>query len=434
LIPQGYKLIDTGYRPRPLQADLHKKVKRFNVIVCHRRFGKTVWALNHIIDRALKNPLNHPQYAYLAPQYAQAKRVVWGYLKRYTENIPGVIVNEAELRIDIPRPGKNDFARIMLLGAENPDSLKGIYLDGAILDEYAQMNPSTWSESIRPTLSDRKGWAIFLGTPKGQNAFYDLFEHAKKEENTEWSAAIYKSSETGIIDGEELESLRKSMSEEEFEQEYECSFAAGAQGSYYAKIIAKLEQQNRIRDVSYDPAAPVDTYWDLGIGDSMVVWFIQQVFNNFHVIDYEEHSGLGIPEMAAILKKKDYSYGVHMLPHDAAARELGTGKARIETFRLHGIRGKIVPKSTVDDGIQQCRLVLPRCYFDRVKTERGLKALRNYQREWDPKLLIFKSNPKHDWASHGADGFRTFAMGVRDTSKRENRTEMTAVTEYSVFS
>jgi phage terminase large subunit len=184
----GVQKISTGYVPRKLQAELHQKLKRFNVLVCHRRFGKTVFAINEKLDRGLRNPLKNPRYAYIAPLYGQAKRVAWDYLKMYTEKIPGATPNEADLRVDIPRPALGDTVRFTLLGADNPVSLKGIYLDGVTMDEYAEMNPATWREVIRPTLSDRAGWANFIGTPKGRNSFFDLYEQAKTGEDPEWFA------------------------------------------------------------------------------------------------------------------------------------------------------------------------------------------------------------------------------------------------------
>src|SRR3989304_4749260 len=164
--------ISTGYEPRKFQEILHKNLKRFNVLVCHRRFGKTVFSVNHCIDRGLRNTKRNPQYAYIAPTYGQAKRIAWDMFKEYTKNLPGVSTNEQDLRLEIERPHLQDKVRFLLLGAENPGSLKGIYLDGVILDEFAECAPAIWGEVVRPALSDRRGWAIFIGTPKGQNHFF----------------------------------------------------------------------------------------------------------------------------------------------------------------------------------------------------------------------------------------------------------------------
>lgn len=361
------------------------------------------------------------------------KRIAWEYLKHYTKNIPGVVVNEAELRVDIPRA--NDKVRIMLLGAENPDALRGLYLDGGILDEYAQMMPSVFSEIIRPALADRKGFAIFIGTPKGRNHFFELFEYAKND--PDWFAVIYRASETGVIDPDELRALKKELDEDTYNQEFECSFNSGMVGAYYAKQIIELEKTGHILPLPYDPALTVNTYWDLGIDDTTAIWFVQFCGNEKRVIDYLEDSGKGIPQYAKILlSEKPYNYGEHVLPWDAKARELGTGKTREETFRSLGIKPtRVVARQSIEDGINAVRQVLPMCYFDAQKTKKGLDALRNYMREWDDKMSCFKNKPLHNFASHGSDAFRVFAMNYRDTFMSKNKQlPREAETEYNLFS
>lgn len=415
--------VSTGYVPRPLQLVLHQAFKRFNVVVCHRRFGKTHLALNEVLDRAFRNNLRSPQYAYLAPTYGQAKRVAWDLLKDYVKNIPGVVINEADLRIDIPRPAKQDRIRIILLGAENPGSLKGIYLDGVVLDEFAEMNPQVWSESIRPALSDRMGWGLFIGTPKGTNHFYEIYNFAQNgnpEKGVpppdDWYTAIYKASQTGIIPISELDAARAVMSPEEYEQEYECSFSAALVGAYYGKEMALAEDEKRICPVGYDPGLPVTTFWDLGVDDTTVIWFVQRLRDHeIRIIDHHEESGQGLPYYAKLLASKKYVYDEHVLPHDAEVRELGTGVSRVETMRklCRGTRVRVLPRQTVEDGINAVRLILAKCWFDNIKCSRGIAALKNYQRTWDAKNKVFQQRPKHDWASHSADAFRYLAMGLK---------------------
>lgn len=420
----GILTVSTGYTPRPLQSVLHKSLRRFNVIVCHRRFGKTVFSLNETVDQALRCERKAPQYAYIAPTYGQAKRVAWDMLKDVTKDIPNVVVNEAELRVDIPRPSQNDRVRIMLLGAENPGSVRGIYLDGVILDEYAEMDPVIWSQVIRPALSDRLGWAIFIGTPKGQNGFYEIYQEAGN--HTDWFRAMYKSSQTGVISLPELEAARAIMSPEEFDQEYECSFSAALVGAYYGKRMAESEEAGRICSVPHDPAVVVDTFWDLGIDDTTVIWFGQRVGRALHWIDYLEMSGEGLEYYVRALEERNYLYGTHYLPHDAEARELGTGKTRVETLNNLGIsphKIHIVPRQDIEDGINAVRLIIPKSWFDAVKCKRGIESLKSYERRWDSKNKIYQQKPLHNWASHGADAFRTAAMGLdeRRPSEEERR-------------
>ena len=430
------KKISTGYNPRPLQKIIHKRMKRFNVLVLHRRFGKTVLSINETIDRALRCSLKSPQYAYIAPTYGQAKRIAWEYLKEYTKDIPGAKPNEAELRVDIPRPHLKDKIRFMLLGSENPDTIRGIYLDGVVLDEFAVCDPTIWGQVVRPALADRSGWAIFLGTPKGQNHFFDLYNKAKK--NNEWYVCTYRASETKVLSKYELKAAKDEMSEEEYLQEFECSFTAANTGAYYQKQMLLAESEGRITNVPYETACFVDTYWDLGIGDTTAIWFLQSVGHEYHLIDYIEMSGKGLDWFVSEINKKPYTYREHILPHDASARELGTGKSRQETLRTLGLtRLYILPRWKVDDGINAVRTILSKCWFDKEKCERGITALMAYERKWDARNQIFMEKPKHNWASHGADAFRYLAMGVRPESQRVQSEVLEkyreAVSEYDIF-
>lgn len=347
--------------------------------------------INELVDRCLRDTKTNPRYAYFAPFYAQAKKVAWDMLKLYTKNIPGVKFNESELRADLP-----GGRRIYIAGADNPDAHRGIYLDGVILDEVAQMHPNIWSEVVRPALSDRMGWCIFIGTPKGRNFFYEMYEMARNTPS--WYTKVFKASETGIIPKDELDQLRKEMGEDAFNQELECSWDAVNSGSYYGTQINDLYAKNRIVSVPYDPSLGVVTAWDLGIGDSTAIWFAQQLYKETRLIDYMEINGKGIPDIVRELKAKPYLYTTHLLPHDVAARELGTGKSRQEVFQSLGIQVDIIPRQKVEDGIQAARNLLPLCWFDAVKCHRGLEALKEYSREWDDKAQVFKQKPKHNWA------------------------------------
>ena len=396
--------IDTGYRPRPEQAAIHCQLKRFNVIVAHRRFGKTVLCVNALIDAALRCGKPDPRFAYIAPLFNQAKDIAWSYLKQYALGIPGAEANESELRIDLP-----NGARIRLYGADNPDRLRGIYLDGVVLDEYADMDPRVWTEVLRPALADRKGWAIFIGTPKGQNAFYEIYESARSDPN--WYAGMFRASETGLVDAGELAAAAKVMSKSQMAQEFECSFEAAITGAYYGEEMQAAVP--RIRGVPYQPGVAVLTGWDLGVSDSTVIWFAQQVGKEVHLIDYIEHSGVALEWYVKELQSRPYIYGDHFLPHDANARELGSGKTRVETLNSLGVRNiQVLPAQSIADGINAVRLTLPLCWFDAEKCAKGVKALQNYRRAWDDKRQVFHDRPLHDWASHPADAMRTLAMGL----------------------
>ena len=206
--------IQHPYIPHEFQSQVHERLARFSVLVCHRRWGKTVLAVNALTLAALRCSRKAPRYAYIAPLFKQAKAVAWDYLRYYAGCIPGAKFNESELRCDLP-----NGARISLYGADNPDALRGIYLDGVVLDEVAQMSMRVWTEIIRPALADRKGWALFIGTPKGRDEFCDLYESALNDPS--WYAAMFRASETGLLDAEELSAMRREMHPDEYEQELE---------------------------------------------------------------------------------------------------------------------------------------------------------------------------------------------------------------------
>ena len=402
--------IHIPYSPRPLQRELHTNLsaKRWAVVVCHRRFGKTVMAINHLLRDAILSDKTNPRYAYLAPTYRQAKNVAWDYLKQFAGAIPMVRFHETELRCDLP-----NGSRIQLLGAENPDSLRGIYLDGAVLDEMADMPESLFPEVIRPALSDRKGWALFIGTPKGHNAFFELFDAAKAQDD--WYTQIYRASETGILDEEELDAAKAMMSADQFDQEFECSWVANVAGAIFGKELQALHEKGRIHDVPYDPSTKVDTWWDLGVGDSTAIWFTQSVGRAVHVIDFYENRNEGLPHYAQVLSQKGYLYGTHNAPHDIEVRELGSGKSRREVAYDLGISFRVVPKLPLEDGIHAAQMLIPRCWFDRDATKHGLECLRQYHRKYNEKARSFRSTPVHDWSSHAADAFRYLAVGLRES-------------------
>lgn len=396
-----------NYRPRKLVRPFHKRKERFAVIVAHRRFGKTVAAINDLIKDALTIQRKNVRVAYIAPYYRQAKAIAWDYLKEYTQNIEGVQINSSELRIDFP-----NGARIRLFGADNYDAMRGLYFDAVVLDEPADFPANAWPTVIRPSLADRKGRATFIGTPKGKNDFWEIYHYAQTDPN--WFCAMYKADETGILDDEELSEAQRTMGEDRYAQEFLCSFEAAIQGAYYAKEMKDAKEATRVTSVPYDPAVSVVTSWDLGIGDSTAIWFAQYVGKEIRLIDYYESSGVGLDHYAKMLSDKGYHYDQHILPHDVRVKELGTGKSRLETLDSLGVKNiTIAPQLGIEDGIQAARSMLNRCWFDQTKCERGIEALLQYRREFDERLKTWRGRPLHDWTSHGADSFRYLAVGYK---------------------
>lgn len=400
------------YKPRPGQLDLHNLDKRFMLTVCHRRWGKTVYEINKLLKACMTSSMEAPRYAYIAPYLKQAKVIAWDYLKHYSRPIPGISINESELRVDYPNGG-----RIRLFGADNPDALRGIYLDGVVLDEYAQIPPNLFEEVIFPALTDRRGWLDVVGTPKGRNHFNKLYED--KQSDPSWAVNIIKASDSGVFTDEELAEIKAAYTDMDlYEQEYECSWTAAVKGAYYADIINQIRDKGQVLSIPVEPAIPVNTFWDLGINDTTAIWFHQRVGMENRFIDYYECAGEGLEHYVRILRGKDYLYGDHYLPHDVEIRELTSGKSRKESLETMGIKPlHVVPRITaINEGIDMTRRVLPTCYFDVDRCDLGLRALENYRKDWDEKNQTFRSRPLHDWSSNGADALRQFAQGYRGAS------------------
>lgn len=401
------------YTPREQFVPYHDRTERFAKIVAHRRFGKTVGCINDMVKAALTSSslgreAAPPRFSYIMPTYGQAKDTAWSYLKYFSAPIPGISVSESELTVEYP-----NRSRIRLYGADNYDRLRGGYNDGVILDEPAQIDPRAWPEVILPTLSDYQGWATFIGTPKGRDWFYRIDRDDAGAEMPGWFRLILKASETGVTSAEELELQRSQMSEEQFAQEYECSFDAAVVGAYYGRLMnaAENDKPSRITGVPHEPTAQVYTAWDLGIRDSTAIWFAQVIGREIHLVDYYEASGVDLGHYVREINQRPYLYAGHIVPHDAQAKELGTGKSRLEVLESLGLKNlHVAAMHRVEDGINAVRTIIPRCWFDAKKCARGIDALKLYRSEYDEKLQALKPRPVHDWTSHAADAFRYLAM------------------------
>lgn len=384
----------------------------------HRRGGKTVAVVGDLCDEALNFdkldpitglPLRNPQYAYVAPTRGQAESIAWEYFKEMLKDIPGVQFHSTKLRISFPHP--RGTCKIFLLGAENFDNIRGMYLDGYVLDEYGDIHPDARDKVLLPMTSDRLGWEIVIGTPKGDNQFKDRFDKAMESDKE--FALLLSVDDTNLIDQDELIDLKQGMSTEAFNQEYMCRFDAEPEGYYYVKYMNELRDLNRITKVSYDPYLPVITFWDLGINDSGVIWFAQEVGKSVHVIDHYETNNEGLDTFVKVLNEKGYSYSKHFLPHDVMVRELtNSGKTRkdyLEGLGVHPIEVVAKSQNLLED-IHAVRVFLRKCWFDAELTAEGVRALRSYSKKWDRRKKVYLNTPDHNWASHSADGFRQMAV------------------------
>ena len=392
--------------------------QRFAVMVAHRRCGKTVACIQDLLIEAMSLELQPGwapgKFAYVGPYLGQAKEVAWEYLKRFSEPII-TNKNEGELWVEIAPTN----ARIRIHGADNPDRLRGAYLDGVILDEFADMRPSVYGSIVRPMLADRLGWATFIGTPKGRNEFFKVWQKAQGD--PDWYSAAFRASETGLIDAQELIDAAKDMTPEEYAQEWECSFDASIIGAYYGKEIAEAERAGRICQVPVVPGAVIQTAWDLGIGDSTVIWVFQVVRGEVRVLDVYCNNGYGLEHYVEWLAKRGWQREdtVHWLPHDAKVRELISGKSRVEY--LHetlGLKVEIVPEHKIDDGINALRILFPTIFWNVETCGEGIEALRQYRAEFDEKKKAFATSPRHDWTSHWADAARYMAVAARSIAPK----------------
>jgi hypothetical protein len=377
--------------------------------VAARRAGKTVAVINDDIKCLLRHQRRFPvpQGVFISPTFAQSKRNAWAYVKEYCSTLPGARPLEGELTMLLP-----NGARYILTGSDNYEALRGMYLDRATLDEFASQDPRVWGEVVRPALSDYAGSANFIGSAKGRNAFYDMYEMAKKDPN--WYTDMLKASVINHLSQEELQLARETMTPEQYAQEYECSFDSAVQGAFYGADIEQAENEKRICGVPYDKAADVYAAWDLGIGNAMAVWEFQLVGKEWHWLRYIENTGKGLDWYLDEQKSRPYKIDLHILPHDAKAKELQSGKTREQFFEDRGHSVFVCKREFIQDGIHAVKMMLNKSWFDKENTRRGIDCLRMYRSQLDTKNNVLSDKPLHDWTSNGADAMRTGVMGVRE--------------------
>ena len=418
------KTITIDYTPYDWAKHWHNNMARYNVLVLHRRAGKTTATINQLIKDSLLHE-DHT-YAFIAPTYKQSKRNVWDMLRHYTKDIPDVVYNISELTVTFPTGSK-----ISLFGADNPDSLRGLTLNGVVFDEYSQQPSNIWTEVISPTLATTKGYAIWIGTPKGRNAFYRLWEDSTKYDD--WYDLLLTVSESKIVDEEELIQQRRNMTEDEYLQEWECSWEAAIKGAYYAREISDARSEGRIGEFPYDPTQPVYTWWDLGVSDATTILFFQTNGHQWKLIDCYSANNEGLEHYVQIVKERGYIYEQHYAPHDIEVKEFTSGQSRIETAEKLGIRFEIAPKLGIDDGISAAKLRFKTLIINHTKCQPFIDAISQYRREWNDKAGDWKNKPLHDWSSHFADSFRYWAVtDVRnDNSMMEVRVSQNRLAQKS---
>lgn len=380
------------------------------VAVWHRRAGKDLFAINLCAAKAFQRV---GTYWHLLPTYKQGRNIVWNGMTRdgrkFLDAFPEALVadvNNTEMRLKLI-----NGSIYQVVGTDNVDSLVGTNPIGCVFSEYSLQDPGAW-DYIRPILAENGGWALFIYTARGHNHGYTMYKMSK--ENKKWFSSRLTVPDTKAIPLSAIDDERAAgMSEEMIQQEFFCSFDAPLSGSYYGGEMMWLEKNGRITEVPYEPKLLVDTYWDLGMDDSTTIWFVQSHRGENRVIDYYEMTGEGLPHYAGVLQDRGYNYGTHWGPWDIVIREMGTGETRKETAAKLGIKFRHVSQHKIHDGIEAVRNTLKSCWFDAERCARGIEALRSYRKEYDDNLKVHRTRPLHDWSSHGADAFRTFAMSRR---------------------
>lgn len=414
------------------QLVLWRGFRRFNAWVAHRRFGKTVLCLEILLKSALESTHHLPRYAYFGPQRAQAKDIAWAYLQQFVAEIPQVVINQADLSVTFAHNG----AQVRLYGADNHGlgrSRRGIYLDGVAIDEYADISPVVWRQVLRPMLIDRQGWAVFIGTPRGKNHFWSLYQQACHSPN--WSAALLRADQTRIIAPDELALLREEALAEDrladYEQEMLCSWDTPMPGAVYADQLRRLDVEARITRLVPHPAYPVQTAWDIGPVHN-AIWYFQVLPDRVHFLEYEEQPG-DLPKHIETVRSKPYVYNAslvlppmsrgpmetHYGPHDLeTGKDYSSSKSRLGIAAAHHFRFTVLARGAVEDRIEAGRVLMGKSYFDALKCEDGLNALRNYRYELDEIRQVYTKTPVRDWASHGADSFGYAAIGIGQVGTR----------------
>lgn len=417
---QEIQLALDRFQPRPYQKEivnaLNKGYKKL-VVVLPRRSGKDLTAFN-IAFRQCINKVCLVQY--LLPTFGQARRTVFEAIdidgNRFIDYIPQQLIhkiNVSEQKIVFVNGSVLQF----LGGDVHDTSIRGTNPFMVILSEYAYMNSEVYN-TIRPILAANNGIVIFLSTPYGKNHFYHMFQVAK--ELPDWFVLHRKVSDINHIPLEALEQERSQMSPELFEQEYNCSFDRGVDGSYYGKYLQKAKEEGRITHVAWEPGLLVHVAMDIGVKDATTLIWFQVVGDGtvIRIIDCYSNTGVGLDHYAHVLQSKLYRYGKYFAPHDLMVREWGGGAiTRYEKARQLDINFTVLEQISIADGIENVWTHFPKFWIDSEKCKSLINALENYRREFDADKNMYKNKPLHDHHSNYADSLRYLCQSLHKTKK-----------------
>lgn len=476
--------IPNNWSPRDYQEDGWMYFQEGGTRGCfcwHRRAGKDLFSINLIATKMIERP---GLYWHCFPTLAQGRKIAWEGNTRdgrpFLDAFPGY--NRAGKDDSLVASKRDDSMTIRLkptrdpatgemretggtyqvIGLDDPDTTVGPNPFGIVYSEWSLCPERAW-HLHKPILNENGGWALFIFTMRGRNHAFDMLQRAQR--SPKWFAQLltvddtFKLVETTEIDEESKEPVYvprpvvtqeqiqedrdEGVPEETIQSEYYGKADASVLGSYYGSIIDRIEKNGQIREVSFDPKFPVHTMWDIG-HDSTAISPFQISGNEIHILNFYQNQGEGLPHYLKQLKKWEnelgYDFEVHYGPHDLMQREFaGGGITKLQIARNHGLKFTLVKKHSLEDGIEETRAFLMRCWFDKDKcdTKRGLlDSLRAYHKEWDAKHECYKENPVHDWASHPADMLRQGAMGLKTKMafKRDKETNMQrSKTDYNEY-
>ena len=459
-----YKFVPREYQYPVLRYYDEMPNRQRAFLLAHRRTGKDLLAWNILVKETQKRV---GTYWHVLPLLNQARKIIWtGSTKDgvpFLDFIPPPLI--ASKRDDDMSIRLTNGSLIQLVGADRIDSLMGSNPVGVNLSEFALMKPSVW-DYLSPILNENDGWANFITTPRGRNHAFDLFKSmvdAANNKGAKYFVQVLTVDDTRkpvldsngnkiigrdgmpvmipVIPPEAIQEQRDlNVPEEILQQEYYCSFEAGMVGAYYSEAIAKLEKEGRaVRDLNiYNPKLPVYTAWDIGFSDSMAIWYFQIDRKNINVIEYNEFVGRSLIECCYIVQGRwselrdqcgwsddqvsktmslyqhheGYNYKIHFGPHDLDQTDISIGVTRRSVAKQHGIKFKLVARTDVQSGIDLVRRILINVHFELTRTNDGVRALKEYHKEWNETKQMYDEKPCHDWSSHGSDAFRYLAQAV----------------------
>lgn len=408
--------IPFNFSPREYQLPFWTHIQddpvRRAILVWPRRHGKDKTMLNALLPQMLKRV---GAYYYVFPEFNQGRKALWDNIDntgfKTMEHIPPELrkrTDQQQMLIEL-----YNGSIFQIIGASDINRIVGTNPVGIVFSEYSLMSPAVIG-FLLPIVTANDGFMWFNFTPRGDNHAKILYQQGLKNG---WFVSYLTAATAGVFSQAELDEIKKEYvsiygDEKLFNQELMCSFDEPVQGSYYGDLITRAETEGRIGNVAYRPEIPVHTYWDLGVGDTTVIWFVQFVGDEIHLIDYYESNGKGMEHYIKTVKEKEYVYEAHYAPHDIKVREFGSGLSRIEMARSLGLHFRIAPKLSIEDGINAARTILPRCHFAKA-CESGVAALKNYHRKYNEELKVYDNKPLHDWSSNGADAFRYLAVSTK---------------------